>query len=339
MKRRVLCVFSVILFFLIFCTLLTPTIEREMQTLVEVKQVHEALKMYNHTMPARSVDWPDGHKLYQVIQGKGWNTGDRIEEVAEHAYYLVEVYNMITGESEGIRGAEIYPGKNYDIVLSASRQPVPGDKIAIIDAFEEREDTYIICYPGGAGNETGYSNFFTQEGQSDIAQILVPMKGETPFLEQKLHYSFRDMKADTLRIYSVGDISQFYAMLPLVFLLALIALMGLFLWGYSCILAKKEDRPLRVWRNVGLSAGLLCCVPLIARRIDLPASLMPKRNILDIAHYRKEFGQILGALKSMGSDLLRQEQIRCMRICAGLLAAAIVLMIVLVLMDCRKKRT
>ena len=62
-------------------------------------------------------------------------------------------------------------------------------------------------------------------------------------------------------------------------------------------------------------------------------------NILDIAHYRKEFGQIFGALKSMGSDLLRQEQIRCMRICAGLLAAAVVLMIVLVLMDCRKKRT
>ncbi len=337
MKRRVVCVFSLILFLLIFCSLLAPSVEREMRTMVEVKHIRQEQKMYNNLVPPLSVQWADGVKIYQVVEGKGWNTGDRIEEVPQHAYYIVYNRLPIDGYEPEVLRAEIYPGKDFDIVLSASREPTVGDSIVMIKEFREREDIYILCYPGGAANDSGYTNFYTRTAQSGTAQLLIPQKAEEPYVEQRVLYSFRAMEAQSLRVYSVADIRQFYEMLPLVFLLLMCLVMGLSLWGYSCILAKREMGRGRILRNAVFCVGLLGAVPLIASQINLPASLLPKENILDFAYYRKEFRQIFGALESMGSDLLRPEHNRCGWICAGILAAAVLLMAVLVFIDCRKK--
>ena len=104
MKRKVICIFSLILFFLIFCTLLTPSIQREMRTEVQIRGIYETLKMYNHTIPKMALSWPDGPKVYQVIQGKGWNTGDRIEEVSPDAYNLVREMKYVFAEDGKIIG-------------------------------------------------------------------------------------------------------------------------------------------------------------------------------------------------------------------------------------------
>lgn len=338
MKRKVVCIFSLILFFLIFCTLLTPSIQREMRTLIQVKGVHEALKMYNHPIPKIALSWPDGAKLYQVIEGKGWNTGLRIEEVPEMSYHMVVNENFITGEKT-VWGAEIYPGKNFDIVLMASRQPAVGDAITEIKEFAEREDTYIICYPQGAEDLNAYPNSFTPIAQTEKVLLVKPTKAYTPYFEQQTLNSLTEMGAKELRAYSTADAKQFYEMMPLVALLAACLMLGVMLWGYSCVLVKRGDRPLLLWRNVALGAGLLCVVPIIANRIDLPASLLPRDSILNIGHYRTQFRQIFSALESVGSDLLLQERSQCLRSCGWILAASLLVMIVLVVLDrvCKRK--
>lgn len=331
MKRAALCVFSLIAFVLIFCTLLAPCVERQMSTKVEIHHVYDRLVMHNHTVPAMSVKWPDGYQLYQVVEGKGWKTGPRVAEVSPSAYTLEEA--TINRQEKVLRRVLVLPGKSYDIILAASRQPVEGDAIVVVDAFREREDTYIVYYPDGATKIDGYPNSFTKIYQSQQALLVTPMKAYSPFFEQKIINNLQNMQTENLRAYSLADIKQFYAMMPTVCFLALILLMGLFLWVYSCVIAIKADRSPLLWRNAVFGVGLLCAIPSLTARIDLPVSLLPKQSILDFGHYRNEFRNIFGALESVGSDLLQQDQLRCARTCGRILIIGVVLMLLLVCLD------
>ena len=337
MKRKVICVFSLMAFLLVFCTSLAPSVQREMRTEIQIKKIYEALKLHNHPVPKMALSWPDGPKLYQVVEGKGWNTGDRVEEVPKMSYYVITASNPITGE-EWVHGAEIYPGKKFDIILAASRQPVVGDAVIVVEEFQEREDTYIICYPKGAGKPEAFPPSFTPVAQNDTTLIVTPTKAYAPYFEQQVLNSLEGMEAPELRAYSVADIRQFYQMLPLVTVLGLIALLGILLWGYSCVLSGRDGNSTLVWRNVILAGGLLGLTPWIASRIDLPTSLLPRSNILDIGHYRSQFRQIFGALESVGSDLLLQERSQCLWICVGILVGGVLLMAALVCIDCLRKK-
>ena len=346
MKKITLCVFSLLLFLLVFCTILAPQVEQEMRTMVEVKLLSESMKMYNHQVPVNSIKWPDGAKIYHIVEGKGWSEGDRIRELSPQSYYLVRETVFLFNENGTLKGveegdvirAEVYPGKRYQVVVSASRQPKVDDAILVVEEFESREDTYIVCYPDGAADLNGFTNFYTVSAQNQQAMVVMPQKAEAPFFEHRVLHTFRNMDAENMRIYSVADVTQFYEMLPLICLLGICLFLGLFLWGYSCVLAGRGGSSRRIWRNAGLGAILLGVVFCVTPRIDLPASLLPKNSILDLGYYRSEFRQIFAALDSLGSDLLVAERTQCAWLCAGMLAAAVLLAAFLVFVDSRRKR-
>ena len=339
MKKVAISLFAIIFFVLIFCTLLAPSVENEMRTLVAVQKISEKMVMRNHSVPAMALRWPDGQeKLYHIVEGKGWNTGDRIAELSPTAYRVEREEDFFDPTIIRVLRAEVYPGKKYDIIVAASRQPVDGDEVFVVEEFSQREDTYIIYYPDGAKEMDAYPISYNVLAKSDQASMLIPTKAYTPYLEQKVVNTLQDLQAETLRVYSVADVTQFYQMIPAVFMLAMVLLLGVFLWIYSCVMVAKEDSPLLLCRNVILGAGLLWAVPTAVSRIDLPASLLPSSNILDVAHYRNEFRQIFAALKSLNSDLFRQEQIQCGQLCVRYLAMALAIMVLLVAIDLVTKK-
>ena len=343
MKRKILCVFALIAYLLVFCTLLSPKVEEEMQTQVEVKKTYgEKILNRNMAVPASALTWSDeDEQIFQVVEGKGWQTGDRVQEISRWSYTII--YSMWWASDSTVvhkepQRVEINPGKNFSVIIAASRQPQVGDQVQVITEFETRDDTYIIYYPKGAENLESYPNSFAPLAQSDQALIVQPTKAQAPFFESSVLVSLKNMNAEELRAFSVADISQFYKMLPLIAGVALILVWGVFLWGYSCVLIHRPGRKRLVLRNGVAGIALLCLMPVLVGMIDLPASLMPEENIFDIAHYRSEFSQIFSALKSAGSDLLTQERTAAAWSVAGILLAGVILPVVLVWLDRKIKK-
>ena len=91
MKRRVLCIFVLILWGLVFCTMLSVRIEQLMIPEVVLTQADE-----NEPSPHIALDslfFDDtGMHLYRPREGTGWETGTRI--------YEEEINNYSVGENQ-----------------------------------------------------------------------------------------------------------------------------------------------------------------------------------------------------------------------------------------------
>ena len=92
MKRRVLCIFVLILWGLVFCTMLSVRIEQLM--------IPEwcSRKRMKANLPAHRARLPFlrryGHALYRPREGTGWETGTRI--------YEEEINNYSVGENQAL---------------------------------------------------------------------------------------------------------------------------------------------------------------------------------------------------------------------------------------------
>lgn len=101
------------------------------------------------------------------------------------------------------------------------------------------------------------------------------------------------------QIYSLLDLTQWMGQLPKLGLLLGGMLLTVILWAGTCGLSQhfRENRA-AIFINIGLAAAVLIALPFLLNAIDLPSSLLPVNNILEIGHYRQEFSRIFGALET-----------------------------------------
>lgn len=287
MKRSVLCIFPLVLYLLLACTMLSAKIEEEMMPQVEAKTLK-----YKGTTLSFSPDVlfhdEQGDHFYHAANGSGWESGLRIREFMPAQYYY-DIFEQIafTGTPQ-----------TYHFIMSASRQPVEGEKVHIVEQFETVEDVHLYCYSGALPEDLWMPQHTSIIGQSSNALLVRNTRAQLPFFQHTAKtLSIAASQAD--HAYSLTEISSFIQSLPLVTLIGICLLAGFLLLFLFWI--RRSTSPAKLTYIIG-AAFFLISAAILLSRIDLPASLLPAENIFDLAHYISIFGLILHALEQCGEN-------------------------------------
>lgn len=291
MKRKVLCVFSLILFLLIFCTFLSMKIEVEMLTQVELKTINGSKIYFGNIELPISVLFKDEYQshLYEVVEGTGWESGMRIQEIASQQYQVSEESQLVT----------LSPGQDYSFVLTASRQPSYGELVEIVEDTQTAPDTYLVYYPTGVPEYEGIPESYELLSQSENALLLEVEKGTFPYFEHRAKNELREIATPDMRVFSLTAVEDFLSQLPLLTAVALLLILPVMLWAASCVFSGWEKGKGVVWLNIALIVLALCVLPQLLEQINLPASLLPSENILDVSYYRTTFGVIFDIFEEL----------------------------------------
>lgn len=299
MKRTVLCVFSLVVYLLLFCTVFTPMAQREMTILAEVKQIKKNDKR-NANVPGYAGTWDDVEELYQVVDGSGWNTGTRVQKV-DPMYY-----NRVTTLSGKTSHMILHPGTEYTLILSASRNPQEGDLVEIVKTVEHPGEKLIVYCPEGVESITGLQNNFTIAAQGEKGILLDSRGIKMPYFEHRMKQSLSTpIVAEDMRVYSYSEAAGFLHQLPAIAQLVGWLFAGVILWGGTCLLTRKRQSPWLLGINAGTVGLTLLPIWSLTKAIDLPASLMPQDSILNIGHYLREFSNMFAAMDSVGDTSLQ----------------------------------
>ncbi len=289
MKRTVLCIFSLIFIVVVFCTLISPKAQEEMITLVEAKKTDKNSPL-NTNVGEIAIAWKTSERmLYTIVDGSGWETGQRIATVPSHYYYDYGTYLAIG------------PYTEYRYIYTASRDPVAGDRVKSVKV-RYGNDTYLLWHPETVGELDKLSNSMTLLAKGENTALIACRNGGNPYFEHNMWYTFvRNNVGEEVRVYSLNDVKTFCEDLPWITAIFTALLCSLILWGGTCILTGKDGCGKWAWMgNTLLICVLLGAVPILCNFFDLPASLMPKEAILDIPHYVGEFQRITQSMAALG---------------------------------------
>ena len=286
MKRTVLCIFSFLLILVVFCTLISPFAQEEMVTLVEAKRTDKSSPL-NTNVGEIAIAWKSSERmLYTIVSGSGWEAGQRIASVPSRYYNDYGTYLAIG------------PYTEYLYIYTASRDPVPGDRVKAVK-IKYGKDTYLLWHPESVGELNPLSNSMELLAKGEREALIYCWNGATPYFEHNMWYTFKDMVGQEVRIYSLRDTQTFMEALPWIAGVFTALLCSIVLWAGTFVLTRKEGRKW-VWLcNGGLIALCLGAVPMLCQCFDLPASLMPKENILDISHYITTFQRITSSMEAL----------------------------------------
>lgn len=295
MKKKVICVFSLILWALAACTLLSLRIEELMITKAAVCEPGSQGMFSQQSEPGLSLDClffdETGMHLYAATEGSGWESGTRVTEIPQ-SYYSV-----------GVDSIDIsYYGK---VIRYASKPPQNGGVAEIQKMPKKLDDTWLAVFPDGVPDLGELPDSLSIQKKLDTALLLSAVSAEQPFMADraKSMLSVPEQGGETAAsYYSLLDMEAFVRELPKVSLLFVLLILPLFLWTYSCFLAKdpRKNRFLLL-ANAGLGAFLLIGVALLLHWIDLPSSLLPQSNIFSFSHYGKEFAELFAALEAFST--------------------------------------
>mgnify|MGYP001029668154 CR=1 FL=1 len=228
----------------------------------------------------------DGDYLLTVYQGTGKEAGARVQRV--------------TGEFkvEGDRLALPYGGFG-EYVRYASRELREGELVRVIQDGGGKGDRWLAVLPDGFEQSalSGLPENIIIEEQSGSAVQLVAGNAPTPFVEDAAKSALPMLEG--ARVYSFADMNMLLDNLPGIGRLLGVLIAAVILWVSTCFLTKYMDKyGLCVWINLGLWVLLLVYLPFVIREINLPVSLLPKGNIMDIGYYLNEFDEFFRGLKS-----------------------------------------
>lgn len=296
MKKKVLCVFFLMLYLLTACTLLSRKIEAEMATQVQITE-RRPISANQSSMTLDALFYEDGVGwLYEVTEGTGWSDGLRSTLVPEERWSYEEFGKFI----------RFVGGKIYWFVETASRNPVHGGRVEIIDTFETGADRYLFHCPEGIPETLELPETWTVAAQSGSTMLLDVPDGIFPFFQHRTKLLMAIPRSESSRIISLTEAERFLEALPSVVMVFLALLAGLVFWGFACLLSIRieKNRPF-IWINAALVIASLAVMVFILEGIDLPASLLPAGNIFDWKYYEETFALIFGASEAFAvTDLL-----------------------------------
>lgn len=233
MKRRVLCIFVLILWGLVFCTMLSVRIEQLMIPEVVLTQADESEPSPHIALDSLFFD-DTGMHLYRPREGTGWETGTRI--------YEEEINNYSVGENQ----LDLKFFGSY--VRYASKPLRSGDEISIKSDLENRDDTWLAIFPEGILQLSGA---LTPTAEAENALLFNVTDTPQPFMADRAKSTILPVtelaNENAGSFYSLSDVKSFLSQLPLLAALLALSLFVLILWVYSFVLSRKakENRAKR----------------------------------------------------------------------------------------------
>lgn len=317
MKRKVLCFFSLLLILLVFFTIVSPKVEDEMYTLVDARK-GEGKGNANLSVGTIAIVWENSNdRLFNIVEGDGWESGLRLAEIPSAYFDRYESH------------VELGAGTEYWYVYSASREPVLGSAVSVVET-ERGEDTYLLWHPESISNLERLPNSMDVVAHEGNVALISNWGATFPFFEHNIWYTLKGKIGNELRVYSLHDVQQFTRALPWIAGIAAVLVVCLMLWGASFLLPLRKGA---LWVNGLLVAGSLGSLFWLTTNFDLPASLMPKESILDISHYLQTFERIFSSLEKMGSNMLQGTLSMAMSTCTVVMALALLLTALLIAVE------
>ena len=311
MKKNVLCLFSLILYGLLACTILSTRIQEEMTTLVRVedriasKRDPKTISLNSRSLFEKN-RYPiaeDGYYLFEIADRGGWSPGIRTHPVPEYTFQ---------GETAVVY---VHIDRNYTFVRAASRNPLPGKLAQPVKYFQRGADTNLLIYGRAFPKTREMPPGYTLAGEGDHALLLKTTQGSFPFLPHYLRTA--NMTTDFAQwVFSLTEAKTFLSVVPNAAVIGMSLLGVVLLWVFSCVLAVHADNHKWLLALNGLlalaSLALIWYIPL-----DFPASMLPPASILDWDYYRSEFSVLLTGLANFPEELapmqaaITQMQGRC----------------------------
>ena len=317
MKRKVLCFFSLLLILLVFFTIVSPKVEDEMYTLVDARK-GEGKGNRNISVGTIAIVWENSNdKLFSIVEGDGWESGLRLAEIPSAYFDRYESH------------VELGAGTEYWYVYSASREPVLGSAVSVVET-KSGEDTYLLWAPEPFSTPDKLPNHMDVVAHIDNVALISSWGATFPFFEHNIWYTLRNRVAENVRVYSLHDVQQFTRALPWIAGIAAVLVVCLMLWIASFLLPLRKGA---LWVNGLLITGSLGSLFWLTTNFDLPASLMPKESILDISHYLQTFERIFSSLGELGSNMLQGTLSMAMSTCTVVLSLALLLTALLIAVE------
>ena len=285
MKRRVICFFVLVFWGLIICTLLSESIEQQMTAQVVAVT---ATGFPEEKLPVDSLNSDDtGVHLYKVVEGSGWESGSRVQEVTPNEYRIEKGSILVTTGQ----------GDNY--IQYASKPIASGDLIQVTRQYQGQEGNYLVIGSTGTEMSTELWKDVSLVERNETA-LLLSMVGKQLYMEAQIRSALSIPEEN--QVYSLGDVNTFFENIPLVATLLVLMIVSVILWGYSCILSRnlRKNRFL-LMGNLAIGVVLLGIFARVTHAIHLPSSLLPGDNIFKLNYYTYEFSEILGTLKGFSS--------------------------------------
>lgn len=301
MKRKVLWVFTLVFWFLVFSTVFSLRVEQWMTPIVtecvpKTPQNSTQAELELNCLFADNEYFP---VLYQTYEGMDWDEGLRVKLVEAAGYTILE--------------DSIQCGALERVVQYATRDLKAGEKVTILDNKETRKDLYLAICPTRVRLQDNLSESIEIVGQTENAVLARSSKSPEIFMPKKavdtMFYRQPFVMPDE-QVYSLVDVDAFFSTLPLVAFLPGISIFVLLLWIFSFFLLKnlRENRN-RLAMIAGLSAAALFAVSLLLHFLQFPPSLLPKDSIIDTTFYFQEFTEIFSSLRIFAETGIHEAQV------------------------------
>lgn len=294
MKRRVLCVFSLIFWLIILCTILSARVEQLMMPTVEVEELNMPLPETSISADALFYDELGMH-LYKTAQGFGWDTGMRV--------YEYDGFILDDGRLSQL---------DYGwFILYATRDLRLGEEVLVREEpYLYMDDTWVAIYPNGVPAYSFASDTMTALAQTDTALLVSAPGADYPFMEGRARASIETeksfdyyMQAPDSAVYSLNDLYRFMNSILLLALLISLILFSIAIWVRCCKLSRERKKNRRALvRNSILAALVVTGIVLVSQWINLPNSLLPKTRITDFSYYAAEFSALFSALHDLAGQ-------------------------------------
>lgn len=294
MKKKILCIFGLILYLLVSCTILSHWIEDQMVTRVKISERNKRGSSFAFTQSVLFTD-TEGEHLYEAVDGKGWSDGLRINELLPTSWYKDSFGSV------NFAGTK----QRYLFVISASRQPTQGEKVEVISDFSKSNDRYLYIYNADMPEDYTLPKKAELIGISENSLLISMEEAELPFLRQTA-ISQTEFTRTATHVFSLTEIEQFLNELPYITVLCVLLVAGVVFWGVTCFFGVcYTEKKLWTWVNIGLIFISLMSFVIILHFTKLPASMLPVKNIFDFQHYNDEIRLVYSTLRDLGrSDLL-----------------------------------
>ncbi len=297
MKKKTLCAFALIVWFLLFSTFFSLWVEQTMTPWVSATQGRASQDSMKEHLPLDCLtrDEDGVPVLYQTFEGTGWEEGVRVTLFDPQNY-------QVTPEK-----IELEFGTAAPVVRYSSKPLHLGELIHIIETPQSRADALLVICPEGVPplKEDAPETYRVVE-QTDTALLVACEEASVPFLPKEADSALFETDPflnENRQAYSLTELQEFTGSLRLLALVCGLVLMTLILWAFSCFLVKdaKRNRKLLIV-NGGIALAALAAIPFLLHGTKLPSSLLPRTVIVDFGHYSGELSQIFDALKGFGGE-------------------------------------
>lgn len=286
MKKKALCIFTLIFWMVAAFTLLSIKVEEQMIPQVTLISPQSSMGKRG-SLPADCLQRDENgiSHLYSTYEGTGWEAGTRVQE-ENGGYMLTE------------KGLDLDSGWG-DYVQYASKPLYSGEIVEVVCSGKKGADYWLAVFPDGIPEQLGkFPSETTIAEQAGNALLLSVEKADLPYMTGRVKSLIPEL--ENAEVYSLSELSKFLDALPFVGLVLGSILAAVILWIFCCLMARSP------WKNrVGLIINIFLGVLLLAglffifRAIELPSSMLPREQITEFGHYSREFGNILFALKCL----------------------------------------